>query len=88
MGRPKIADRSAVRGSIVTLKLTEAERAQLDALVRQRANELEQVTGQRIDLSASAFIRWLLDDRARKAMPAGYQSRKRATVRNAAATKK
>lgn len=88
MGRPTKADRTAVRATIVSLKLTTAERAQLDALVHQRADEIEQVTGQRIYLSASAFIRWLLDERARKARPAGYQSRERASARNAATTKK
>ena len=88
MGRPRIADRAAVRTSIVTLKLTEAERVQLDVLVRQRADELEQITGQRIDLSASAFIRWLLDDRARTAIVGGDSSKKRAPVRKAATTKR
>lgn len=64
MARPKIADRSAVRSVIVTLKLSEAERQRLSDLVKLRADEIADKTGQQIDLSASAFIRWLLDERA------------------------
>lgn len=88
MGRPKIADRTAVRATIVTLKLTEAERGQLDALVRQRADELKQITGQRIDLSASAFIRWLLDDRARKVTPTRKSPQARPTATKSVTVKR
>jgi len=86
MGRPRLADRSAVRAVIVTLKLTEAERAQLDALVRQRIGELKEASGQRCALSASAFIRWLLHEHARKVMPAAARSLTHPTTRKGATT--
>lgn len=67
MGRPRTQDRSKVKDTILTLKLTHAERERLRELVAQREDELAKLTGQRIELSASAFIRWLLDERARAA---------------------
>lgn len=61
MARPKEPDRQKVKGVILTLKLTLAERARLKRLVEAREEELRKLTGQRIDVSASAYIRWLMD---------------------------
>ena len=65
MGRPRTTDRASVKDFTLTLKLTTPERERLRELVAQREAELAQLTGQRIELSASAFLRWLMDDRAR-----------------------
>jgi hypothetical protein len=61
MARPKNADRQKVKNITLTLKLTLAERKRLHQLVEARAEELHKLTGQRIDVSASAYIRWLMD---------------------------
>lgn len=65
MGRPRTDDREKVKASILTMKLTTTERERLRALVEHRENELAGMTGQRIEVSASAFLRWLMDERAR-----------------------
>ncbi len=66
MVRPLIPNREAVKGTIFTMKLTPTERALLRQLVTQREGELAGLTGQRIEVSASAFVRWLFIERARQ----------------------
>ena len=66
MVRPLIPNREAVKGTIFTMKLTPTERALLRQLVTQREGELAELTGQRIEVSASAFVRWLFIERARQ----------------------
>jgi hypothetical protein len=66
MGRPKLADPSAAKARVVSLKLTAGERARLDRLVQARAEELFRVTGDRITVTASSYLRWLMDKDARE----------------------
>jgi ribosomal protein L11 len=66
MVRPLIPNREAVKGTIFTMKLTPTERALLGQLVTHREGELAGLTGQRIEVSASAFVRWLFIERARQ----------------------
>lgn len=61
MGRPKITNRRNVRGVVLTLKLSPAERERLSRLVDARAAELHELTGQHIAVTASSYLRWLLD---------------------------
>jgi hypothetical protein len=61
MGRPMLADRDLVKGVVMTLKLSGPERARLDKLVDARSAEIQKLTGQRIELSLAAYIRWLFD---------------------------
>lgn len=53
-----------MKSTILTLKLTLSERERLRALTAHREEELASLTGQRIEVSASAYIRWLMDQRA------------------------
>jgi hypothetical protein len=48
----------------MTLKVSAAFRDLLTALVEARSAELEELTGQRIALSASATLRWLVEKEA------------------------
>ena len=64
MGRPKIKDRKQVKSTILTLKLTKAERERLAAIVDARAAELRTLTGQEIQITASSMIRWLIEKEA------------------------
>ena len=64
MARPKYANRSEVKTVTLTLKVTKAERKRLNELAAARAKELQERTGQRIAVSASALIRWLMDREA------------------------
>lgn len=67
MPRPPKADRDAVKSIVVGVKFSAPERAVLDRLVSQRAGELERLAGgQKIDMSASAFIRWLVAKEAKE----------------------
>jgi hypothetical protein len=50
----------------MTLKVSSAFRDLLAALVKARAAELEELTGQRIALSASATLRWLVEKEAQE----------------------
>ena len=65
MVRPLIPNREAVKGTIFTMKLTGAERELLRQLVAQREGELAELTGQRLEVAASAFVRWLFIERAK-----------------------
>lgn len=56
-----LTDRDQVKGVVMTLKLSGPERARLDRLVESRAAELQKLTGQRIELSVAAYLRWLQD---------------------------
>ena len=56
-----LADRDQVKGVVMTLKLSGPERARLDRLVESRAAEIQKLTGQRIELSVAAYLRWLQD---------------------------
>jgi hypothetical protein len=60
MARPPKADREAVKSNVVGVKLTQTERDMLDRLVNKRAADVEKLTGQRLEMNASAYIRWLI----------------------------
>lgn len=64
MARPKKKDRTEVKKKILTLKLTKQDHDRLAKLVEARAIEIEEATGQRIDLTASGYLRWLMDQDA------------------------
>jgi hypothetical protein len=60
MPRPPKADRDSVKSIVVGVKFSANERAVLDRLVKNRAAEAEKALGQKIEMSASAYIRWLV----------------------------
>ena len=66
MARPPKQDRAKVKSVTLTLKLTASERERLHDLVAAREAELRKQTGQHIDLSASSYIRWLMDQDAER----------------------
>jgi hypothetical protein len=76
MPRPPKADRDAVKSIVVGVKLTPAEKAVLDRLVERRADEAEKALGQRFDVNASAYIRWLIarEAKAQGVDPEGLES--------------
>lgn len=61
MVRPRKEDRAEVRDVILTLKLSPTERARLDVLCEARAAELFQLTGERIAVTASSYLRGLME---------------------------
>ena len=87
MPRPPKTDRSTVRAILITLKLSKAEKETLLACVADRSRELEENSGERIEVTASSYLRWLIDrdakgrkldgTRAKAAKPAAA-ARKRA----------
>jgi len=89
MARPKNPDRPKVKNIILTLKLTLGERKRLHQLVEAREEELRKLTGQRIDVSASAYIRWLMDqDAARLGLDSETRTTKTKTKTPAPPTRK
>jgi hypothetical protein len=61
MPRPRILDRESVNELAISLKVSQAFRTKLARLVELRAAELYALTGQRITLTASAVLRWLVE---------------------------
>ena len=61
MPRPPKTDRSTVRDILITLKLSKAEKETLLACVADRSRELEENSGERIEVTASSDLRWLID---------------------------
>lgn len=60
IGRPPKADRASVRGTTLTLKMTDGERALLERLVDARRAELREQTGEDVPLTASSLLRSLI----------------------------
>jgi hypothetical protein len=71
MARPPIEDRSHLKNVVMSFKLTEAERVLIDRLVVARTEEIKKLTGQRLNLTAGSYLRWLVlrDAEARGMMP-------------------
>jgi len=70
MPRPPKTDRSTVRDILITLKLSKAEKETLLACVADRSRELEENSGERIEVTASSYLRWLIDRDAKGLVPA------------------
>jgi len=49
-----------------TWKLSPEERDLLQRLVQARAAEVQEATGQQIDVSIASYLRWLVEQDARK----------------------
>jgi len=64
MGRPPKADRTRVLDNVLTLRLTDEDRALLATLAEARATERAKLTGETEDVSASQAIRWLIRQEA------------------------
>jgi hypothetical protein len=60
MPRPPKSDRSAIKNTILAIRLSPDERAMFDRLVQARAEELARLAGQPIDVTAASYIRWLI----------------------------
>lgn len=63
MARPPLEDRSAVRDSVLTLRLADVDRAALDALIQARRVEL---APEGVDVTAASVVRWLLRTEAKR----------------------
>ena len=76
MARPPKEDREAVKGAVLAVRLSPAERSTLERLVRARADELARLAGQPIEVTAASYIRWLLlrDAEARGLAPPRAQA--------------
>ena len=61
MPRPPKTDRTTLRDILITLKLSKSEKETLLACVIDRSREIEESSGERIDVTASSYLRWLLD---------------------------
>lgn len=48
------------RGSTITFKLTTTEAAWLKRLAAARADEIREQTGQLLDVTVAAYLRWLM----------------------------
>jgi hypothetical protein len=64
MGRPPKADRARVLDNVLTLRLTDEDRALLAALAEARAAERAKLTGEAEEVSASQVVRWLIRQEA------------------------
>lgn len=60
MARLPREDRSSVKDVVLTLKLSRAERALLDRLAADRAEELARLTGERTPVTVARYLRWLM----------------------------
>lgn len=61
MPRPRKEDRSNVKDTVLTMKLSPRDRAQLHKLLEARTAELLELTGERITVTFASYLRWLMD---------------------------
>ena len=61
IGRPPKTNRGAVRDITITLKMSASEHKKLHALAADRAREIEELTGQKMEPNVSSYVRWLID---------------------------
>jgi hypothetical protein len=59
VARPRKEDRSRVRSTVFTMKLSEVDRALLARLVKARARDLATLTGVDAGVSIASYLRWL-----------------------------
>jgi hypothetical protein len=60
MARLRREDRASVKNVVLSFKLTEVERALIGRLVKARAEEVRKLTGQRLNITAGSYLRWLV----------------------------
>lgn len=72
MARPPIEDRSAVRDSVLTLRLATADRVVLQALIAARRAEM---VNEGVEVTAASVVRWLLRQEAQRRGLTGVDER-------------